>query len=102
MAYEIEILENIEENTKINKGVRGYNWRVVSYQPLEELKPILDKCTNYAYILHDKDEAKSKHYHLLLYFVREISFKQLKELLKPYNLSNQNTFMQIMLDKRAM
>lgn len=102
MNNDIVILEDIEQNTKLNKGVRAYNWRIVSYQPLEELKPLIDKSTNYAYIFHNKDIAKNPHYHLLLYFVREISFKQIKEILKSFNNSNQNTFLQPMLDKKAM
>lgn len=101
MEKQIFIFEDIQHNNSINTGVRAYNWSVVSYQPLEELLPLINLSNKYAYIFHDKDLCKNNHYHLLLYFTTEISFKRLKTILEPFNKSNQNTFFQPVREKLA-
>ena len=100
---QFELFDNIETfDSETNlKGVRDYNWGLVSYASIEELQPLLNFATYYAYILHDKDLCKNNHYHILLYFKREISWKQLNDFIDCYVASNQNTFKKPIKNKKG-
>lgn len=91
--------EYIEEKDLNNdKSYRDYNWCLVSYAPIEELQPLLDIATHYAYILHDKDNCKDKHYHILVAFEVTKSFNQLTEFINSLKLK-QNVFKAAIKDK---
>lgn len=93
-------LEDLHEQQIDCKGIRAYNWFIVTYNDIANLKPLLDTATKYAYIKHDKDIAQP-HYHIMLYTVREISFNQLKTIVNScYNPNKQNTFYQPIKDKK--
>lgn len=67
---------------------RHYTHSIVSYATEAELKPLLEKARAWAYILHDKDDGKAPHFHAVVTFATEKSFKWVREQVK----SEQNTF----------
>lgn len=92
--------DTLHEQQTDCKGIRAYNWFIVTYNDIENLKPLLDTATKYAYIKHDKDKTQA-HYHIMLYTVREISFNQLKTIVNScVNPEKQNTFYQPIKDKK--
>lgn len=93
----------------MSNNSRFYSFRVVSYATIDELQTLISSSFKYAYILHDKDiytpdddctpdkigTLKSPHYHLLLTFKQNKSFKAVRDMV----VSSQNTFVQPMTDK---
>lgn len=83
----------------MSKTERAYTWGVVTYATPEEFQPLLDSAKNWCYTLHDKDwvvddtgerKPKEPHYHIILSFENEQSFKQVRERV----VSAQNTLAQ--------
>lgn len=77
--FSSEDIENFDNDNK--KSCRSYLWGLVSYAPVEKLKPLLDLATHYAYILHNSDKCKNNHWHILLAFEDETSFNKLNDII---------------------
>lgn len=74
---------------------RYYSFKVVTYNTdLDCIKPLLSACSDWAYILHDKDDV-DPHFHVLCVFKQPKSFKRVCD----YVLGNQNTFARLMTSK---
>lgn len=69
---------------------RHYTHSIVSYASIEDIRRLLDKAKAWAYILHDKDEGKAPHYHIVATFSEQKSFKWVRE--QVISATNQNTF----------
>lgn len=67
---------------------RHYTHAIVSYAELKEIRRLLDQAKAWAYILHNKDEGKAPHYHIIATFSQEKTFKWVREQV----ISTQNTF----------
>lgn len=72
--------------------MKFYNFELILFLDSKtyDLFRILDKVRkncNYAYILHDKDEDKKPHYHVLCFFRTQHSISAIKKL---FNLENQS------------
>lgn len=69
---------------------RFYTYCIVSYASLDEIRPLLQWAKEWAYIKHDKDENRGIHYHIMVAFEKQKSYRQLFQAVK----SDQNTFVQ--------
>lgn len=83
-------MSNIEMKSQDVSKNRYYTHAVVSYASLSELQPLIDTAKHYAYILHDRDEHRAPHYHLLITFSLQRSYESVRSLV----VSDQNTFTQ--------
>lgn len=70
-------------------GDRFYTHSIVTYAAFDELFDLLQACTHYAYILHDKDITDC-HFHIIAYFTIPKTISAVRKLVK----SSQNTFSQ--------
>lgn len=75
---------------------RYYSFSIVTYHiDIDIIISFISKTFKHAYILHDKDENKDPHYHIICSFKANLSFERVKS----YFPNNQNTFVQPLYDK---
>lgn len=77
---------------------RNYSFNIVTYVVDENV--IIDfcrHCKKYAYVLHDRDEGKSLHYHIICSFDRNKSFNSVRALLP----SDQNTLIKPLFSRQG-
>lgn len=68
------------------KNERYYNWSLITYASPDEFQLLLEKCTHYAYIYHDKDDNEN-HYHVICVFQNQRTLSAIKRDIN----STQNT-----------
>lgn len=73
---------------------RYYSFNVVSYASLDELLPLIHQSRHWCYILHDKDDGKDPHFHLLMTFQTARSVQNVYKAV----MSEQNTFAEPLKD----
>lgn len=75
---------------------RFYSFCICTYHTdVDIINDFCSKTFKFAYILHDKDENKSPHYHIVCSFKRNMSFSAVRKLFP----LEQNTLVQQMFDK---
>lgn len=73
---------------------RYYSFNIVSYATLVELLPLIHQSRHFCYILHDKDDGKAPHFHLLMTFATARSVANVYKSVT----SSQNTFAEPLKD----
>lgn len=82
---------------KPKNNFRSRHWSLTTYSTLVEFSPLISQCSEYAYILHDKEESEP-HYHILCIFKNAKTFTAVRS----YIQGSQNTFGEPARDLNAL